>query len=74
MSDWQKVLHAGVDSLDALAERFGSDVIDVDALKPAFDNLQMRSTPNELASIQKAADALWQKSVTTVQSSTSWTA
>jgi hypothetical protein len=57
MSDWQKVLHAGVDSLDALAERFGSDVIDVDALKPAFDNFQMRITPNALASIQEVGDA-----------------
>jgi lysine 2,3-aminomutase len=67
MSDWQKVLHAGVDSLDALAERFGSDVIDVDALKPAFDNFQMRITPNSLASIQEVGDAMWQQYVPTVQ-------
>jgi lysine 2,3-aminomutase len=67
MSDWQKVLHAGVDSLDALAERFGTDVIDVDALKPAFDNFQMRITPNSLASIQEVGDAMWQQYVPTVQ-------
>ena len=46
MSDWQKILHESVDTLDKLAERFGADVIDVEALQPAFDNFQMRITPN----------------------------
>ncbi len=66
MSDWQKVLHAGVDTLDKLAERFGSDVIDVDALQPAFDNFQMRITPNSMATIQEVGDAMWQQYVPTV--------
>ena len=67
MSDWQKILHTGVDTLDKLAERFGEDVIDVDALKPAFDNFQMRITPNSLATIQEVGDAMWQQYVPTVQ-------
>ena len=46
MSDWQKILHESVDTLDKLAEKFGRDVIDVEALQPAFDNFQMRITPN----------------------------
>ena len=52
MSDWQKVLHESVDTLDKLAERFGTDVIDAEALKPAFDNFQMRITPNVLGDDQ----------------------
>jgi lysine 2,3-aminomutase len=67
MSDWQKVLHGGVDTLDKLAERFGSDVIDVNALQPAFDNFQMRITPNVLATIQEVGDPMWQQYVPTVQ-------
>jgi hypothetical protein len=32
MSDWQKILHESVDTLDKLADRYGSDVIDVEGL------------------------------------------
>ena len=67
MSDWQKILHESVDTLDKLAERFGHDVIDVEALKPAFDNFQMRITPAALASIQEVGDPMWQQYVPTVQ-------
>ena len=46
MSEWQKILKEdAVATLDKLAEKFGHDVIDVEALKPAFDNFQMRITP-----------------------------
>ena len=67
MSDWQKILHESVDSLEKLAERFGSDVIDVEALRPAFDNFQMRLTPAALGSIQEVGDPMWNQYVPTVQ-------
>ncbi|HKW09149.1 MAG TPA: KamA family radical SAM protein [Gemmatimonadaceae bacterium] len=67
MSDWQKILHESVDTLDKLADRFGSDAIDVDALKQAFDNFQMRITPAALAQIQEVGDPMWNQYVPTVQ-------
>src|SRR5215831_8660928 len=67
MSDWQKVLHESVDTLDKLAAKFGDDVIDVDGLQPAFDNFQMRITPNSLATIKEIGDPIWQQYVPTTQ-------
>src|SRR5690348_7697504 len=67
MSDWQKTLHESVDSLDKLANRFGHDAIDVEALKPAFDNFQMRITPAALAQIKEVGDAMWQQYIPTTQ-------
>jgi lysine 2,3-aminomutase len=67
MSDWQKILHESVDSLDKLADRFGRDAIDVEALKPAFDNFQMRITPAALAQIKEVGDPMWNQYVPTVQ-------
>src|ERR1041384_1726839 len=61
MSNWQKVLHESVDTLDKLREKFGADVIDAQALQPAFDNFQMRITPNSLDSIKEVGDAMWQQ-------------
>ena len=67
MSDWQKILHESIDSLDKLATKFGTDAIDVDALKPAFDNFQMRITPAALAQIEEVGDPMWNQYVPTVQ-------
>jgi lysine 2,3-aminomutase len=67
MSDWQKILHQSVDTLDKLADRYGSEVIDVPALGPAFDNFQMRLTPNVLSTIKEVGDPMWQQYVPTVQ-------
>jgi lysine 2,3-aminomutase len=67
MSDWQKILHESVDTLDKLADRFGNDVIDVAALKPAFENFQMRITPAALAQIKEVGDPMWNQYVPTVQ-------
>src|SRR3954471_1882535 len=67
MSDWQKILHESVDTLDKLAGRYGSDVIDVEALEPAFDNFQVRLTPNVLATIKEVGDPIWQQYVPTTQ-------
>ena len=66
MSDWQKILHESIDTLDKLATRFG-DAIDVDALKPAFDNFQMRITPAALEQIKEVGDPMWNQYVPTVQ-------
>ena len=67
MSDWQKILHESIDSLDKLATKFGTDAIDVDALQPAFDNFQMRITPAALAQIKEVGDPMWNQYVPTVQ-------
>ncbi|HEY7235848.1 MAG TPA: KamA family radical SAM protein [Gemmatimonadaceae bacterium] len=67
MSDWQKILHESVDTLDKLADRFGRDAIDVDALKEAFENFQMRITPAALAQIKEVGDPMWTQYVPTVQ-------
>ena len=56
MSDWQKILRdESIDTLDKLERSrraFGEEAeraIDVEGLQPAFDNFQMRITPNVLA-------------------------
>jgi lysine 2,3-aminomutase len=67
MSDWQKSLHESIDTLGKLATKFGDDVIDVEALEPAFDNFQMRITPNVLATIKEVGDPMWQQYVPTTQ-------
>jgi lysine 2,3-aminomutase len=67
MSDWQKVLHESVDSLEKLADRFGRDDIDVAALGPAFDNFQMRITPAALEQIKEVGDPMWRQYVPTVE-------
>src|SRR5918999_835654 len=67
MSEWQQVLRQGVDNLEKLTDRFGRDVIDVEALKPAFDNFQMRITPAVLEQIREVGDPLWRQYVPTVE-------
>jgi hypothetical protein len=61
MSDWQKILHESVDTLDKLAGKYGTDVIDVESLEPAFDNFQMRITPNVLGTIKEVGEPMWQQ-------------
>jgi lysine 2,3-aminomutase len=67
MSDWQQILHTGIDTLDKLAEKFGDDVIDVEALRPAFDNFQMRLTPAVLSQMKEVGDPIWNQYVPTTQ-------
>ncbi len=67
MSDWQKILHQSVDTLDKLETEFGSELIDKEALAPAFDNFQMRITPNVLSTIKAGGDVMWNQYVPTVQ-------
>ena len=68
MSEWQKVLRDGsVDTLEKLAEKFGHDVIDVEALRPAFDDFQVRITPAALEQIKEVGDPMWNQYVPTVR-------
>src|SRR6476661_1781400 len=68
MSEWQKILKDdAVATLDKLAEKFGHDVIDVEALKPAFDNFQMRITPAALEQIKEVGDPMWNQYIPTVE-------
>ncbi|HEX4932219.1 MAG TPA: KamA family radical SAM protein [Gemmatimonadaceae bacterium] len=71
MSEWQQVLHQAVDSVEKLQQwataRFGPEVaeqaIDADAIRPAFDNFQMRITPAALAQIHAVGDPMWNQYV-----------
>ena len=76
MSDWQKILRDdSISTLEELksyvAERFGDEAaereIDVEALKPAFDNFQMRITRESLSQITDVGDANWNQFIPTVQ-------
>ena len=68
MSDWQKILRDGsVDTLTKLADKFGHDVIDVKALRPAFENFQMRITPAALDQIKAVGDPMWNQYIPTVK-------
>ena len=75
MSDWQSKLKDSIDTLEKLkahvAERFGADVaereIDVEALRPAFENFQMRITPAAFDKIAAVGDPMWNQYVPTVQ-------
>jgi len=68
VSEWQKVLREGsVDTLEKLAEKFGHDLIDVEALRPAFDGFQVRITPAALEQIKEVGDPMWNQYVPTVR-------
>ena len=68
MSDWQQIIKdQSIASLEKLADKFGHDVIDVEALKPAFDNFQMRITPAALEQIKEVGDPMWQQYVPAVE-------
>ena len=68
MSDWQQIIKdQSIASLEKLADKFGHDVIDVEALKPAFDNFQMRITPEALEQIKEVGDPMWNQYIPTVE-------
>jgi lysine 2,3-aminomutase len=67
MSEWNKIVHQGVDTLDKAVERFGGDVIDQEALQPAFDNFQMRISPNVLSILGEPGSPMWNQYVPTTQ-------
>ena len=66
MSEWQVILkEQSVASLEALAERFGADNIDVARLREAVDNFQLRITPAVLDQIKSVDDPFWAQYVPT---------
>ncbi len=68
MSDWQQIIrNQSIATLEKLAEKFGQDNIDVEALKPAFDNFQMRLTPAALEQIKEVGDPMWNQYIPTVE-------
>src|SRR3989440_4666841 len=68
MSDWQQIIKdQSIATLEKLADKFGHDVIDVEALKPAFDNFQMRITPAALEQIKEVGDPMWNQYIPTVE-------
>ena len=68
MSDWQQIIRdRSIATLEKLADKFGHDVIDVEALKPAFDNFQMRLTPAAYEQIKEVGDPMWNQYVPTVE-------
>ena len=68
MSDWQKILKdESIATLEQLAEKFGRDGIDVEALQPAFDKFQMRITPEALQQIKAVGDPMWRQYVPSVE-------
>ena len=68
MSDWQKILKDGsIDTLDKLVAKFGPEAIDVEALRPAFENFQMRITPAALNQIKAVGDPMWNQYVPTTK-------
>src|SRR4051794_36372372 len=68
MSDWQQIIKdQSIPTLQKLAEKFGHDAIDVEALQPAFDNFQMRITPAALEQIKEVGDPMWNQYIPTVE-------
>src|ERR1041384_2001033 len=67
MSEWNKIVHQGVDTLDKAVEQFGADVIDKAALQPAFDNFQMRISPNVMSILGEPGSPVWNQYVPTTQ-------
>src|ERR1043165_3869107 len=67
MSEGNKIVHQGVDTLDKAVERFGAELIDKAALEPAFDNFQMRISPNVLSVLGEPGSPVWNQYVPTTQ-------
>src|SRR3954454_21206440 len=67
MSEWNKIVHQGVDTLDKAVEKFGAGLIDKEALQPPFDNFQMRLSPNVLAALGEPGSPVWNQYVPTTQ-------
>ena len=67
MSEWNKIVHQGVDTLDKAVEKFGAELIDKEALQPAFDNFQMRISPNVLSVLGEPGSPVWNQYVPTTQ-------
>src|SRR5437870_12063021 len=68
MSDWRKMnRERRIATLEKLADKFGHDVIDVEGLQPAYDNIQKRITPAALEQIKEVGDPMWNQYIPTVE-------
>ena len=68
MSDWQKILKDdSIATLEKLARSSARENIDVEALAPAFDNFQMRITPEVLDLIKEVDDPIWKQYIPSVE-------
>ena len=66
---WQELLRKrSIASLEALAERFGSEHVgDIERLKQAAENFEFRISPAMVDLIREPGDPIWQQYVPTVQ-------
>lgn len=69
METWQELLRKrSIASLEALAERFGSDNVgEIDRLRQAAENFEFRISPAMVDLIQSPGDPIWRQYVPTVQ-------
>src|SRR5574342_500460 len=69
METWQELLRKrSIASLEALAERFGSEHIgEIDRLRQAAENFEFRISPAMVDLIQSPGDPIWRQYVPTVQ-------
>ena len=65
MSEWQKRLSEGITTVDQLLERFGSEVIDREAVRKAVDRFNLRVTPELLTLIRDPNDPIGRQYVPT---------
>ncbi len=67
MSDWQRIIKEdSISTLEQLAKRFGHDAVDVEGLRGAIDNFQLRITPAALEQIKAVGDPMWNQYVPTM--------
>ncbi|HEY0021497.1 MAG TPA: KamA family radical SAM protein [Longimicrobium sp.] len=63
MERWQTTLREGCTSAEGLVERFGADLVDVQAVREAAERFNLRITPAVLAQIVKPGDPIWRQYV-----------
>lgn len=66
VTGWQKRLSEGIDSVDQLVERFGTQAADRDALDEAVDRFNLRITPDLLELIADPSGPIGRQYVPTV--------
>src|SRR5262249_9125548 len=63
MGDWQEQFRDAATTADQLAERFGKEHIDPDAVRKSADSFNLRITPEILNLIKSPGDPLWRQYV-----------
>ena len=67
MTNWQQALKESITTVDQLAEWFGEEHIDREAVQQAIDQFNLRITPAALETIRAVGDAFWRQYVPTAQ-------